>query len=168
MEVSALAGNGGRRMTERDLGRWIARAIVAAGVVFVAVRSTHVFGSPPGPDDSVWDQIFAATEVVAAARLAVILGCVYLAGTFVALSVEGRWLVRAGPAGAEVEGLGEMFDEEAKGYIEELEGELAKLRADIAASRKAIAGSSDRILELEDSVDGLFEIVSGIRDHQHQ
>jgi hypothetical protein len=156
-------------VSERELARWVARAIVAGGILFLIVRSSHVFGTVPAADESVWDQIFAATEVVAAARLAVVLGCVYLAGTFVALSVEGRWLVRAGPAGAEVEGLeAEMFDEETKGYVEELEGELAKLRADVAACKKAFAGSSDRILALQESVDGLFDIVSGIREREHQ
>jgi hypothetical protein len=166
MGVSPQAGNGNRPVTERSLARWLARGILAAGVVVLIVRSGDVFGAGAGPDDSVWDQIFAAAEVVAAARLAVILGCIYLAGTFIALSVEGRWLVRAGPAGAEVEGLDQIFDEDASSYIEELEGELVKLRADLATSKKAFASSSDRIVTLQESVDGLFEIVSDIQDRE--
>jgi hypothetical protein len=156
-------------VTERSVGRWIARAIVAAGIVALAFEWSDVSAMSGPPERSVWEQIFAAGEVVTAARIALILGCVYLTGTFVALSVEGRWLVRAGPAGAEVESLedAQIVDEEATTYIEDLGRQVAKFRVDLAAVKDGVSVASDKIVELQDSIDVLFEAMD-IQDEDEQ
>jgi hypothetical protein len=157
-------------MTERRIGRWVARAVLAVGVVMVIVRWGDVSAAGGAPEDSVWDQIFAAREVVTAARVALILGCIYLAGTFIALSVEGRWLVRAGPAGAEVEGLrvAQILDEESRIVAEDVDREVTRLTADLVAVKDGVSVVSDKIVGLQDNVDILFEALDDIQDREPQ
>jgi hypothetical protein len=157
-------------MTERRIGRWVARAVLAVGVVMVIVRWGAVSATGGAPGDSVWDQIFAAREVVTAARVALILGCIYLAGTFIALSVEGRWLVRAGPAGAEVEGLrvAQILDEESRIVAEDVDREVTRLTADLVAVKDGVSVVSDKIVGLQDNVDILFEALDDIQDREPQ
>jgi hypothetical protein len=157
-------------MTERRIGRWVARAVLAVGVVMVIVRWGAVSAAGGAPGDSVWDQIFAAREVVTAARVALILGCIYLAGTFIALSVEGRWLVRAGPAGAEVEGLrvAQILDEESRIVAEDVDREVTRLTADLVAVKDGVSVVSDKIVGLQDNVDILFEALDDIQDREPQ
>jgi hypothetical protein len=157
-------------MTERRIGRWVARAVLAVGVVMVIVRWGDVSAAGGAPGDSVWDQIFAAREVVTAARVALILGCIYLAGTFIALSVEGRWLVRAGPAGAEVEDLrvAQILDEESRIVAEDVGREVTTLAADLVAVKDGVSVVSDKIVGLQDNVDILFEALDDIQDREPQ
>jgi hypothetical protein len=157
-------------MTERRIGRWVARAVLAVGVVMVIVRWGDVSAAGGAPGDSVWDQIFAAREVVTAARVALILGCIYLAGTFIALSVEGRWLVRAGPAGAEVEDLrvAQILDEESRIVAEDVSREVTTLAADLVAVKDGVSAVSDKIVGLQDNVDILFEALDDIQDREPQ
>jgi hypothetical protein len=157
-------------MTERRIGRWVARAVLTVGVVMVIFRWGAVSAAGGAPGDSVWDQIFAAREVVTAARIALILGCIYLAGTFIALSVEGRWLVRAGPAGAEVEGLrvAQILDEESRIVAEDVDREVTRLTADLVAVKDGVSVVSDKIVGLQDNVDILFEALDDIQDREPQ
>jgi hypothetical protein len=136
----------------------------------VIVRWGDVSAAGGAPEDSVWDQIFAAREVVTAARVALILGCIYLAGTFIALSVEGRWLVRAGPAGAEVEGLrvAQILDEESRIVAEDVDREVTRLTADLVAVKDGVSVVSDKIVGLQDNVDILFEALDDIQDREPQ
>jgi hypothetical protein len=153
-------------MTERVVGRWIARAILVVGIVLLLGNWGEVTQAGTTSVDSVWDRIFAAREVVVAARVALMLGCFYLAGTFVALSVEGRWLVRAGPAGAEVEDLedAQIVDEESTSFVEDLEGEMAKFRSDLATVKDGLAMASDNMVEVQQSIDVLFEAVDEMQE----
>lgn len=88
--------------------RPIARAAVAvalliglAAVVLNWAALTRPL--PPGSDTGVFEQIFGVTPVLAAIRIGTVILISYIAGSLVALGLEGRLLVKAGPAGAEVD-----------------------------------------------------------------
>ena len=88
--------------------RWIARVIglslLLASLAYVGWSWEDIAGvSPPTPSASSLERVVAVPVVIAALRITLVVLSVYLTASAVGLLLEGRWLVRAGPSGAEVE-----------------------------------------------------------------
>jgi hypothetical protein len=97
--------------------------------------------SPPSPSASSLERVVAVPVVIAALRITLVVLSVYLSASAVGLLLEGRWLVRAGPSGAEVE------PAEMLGSLQD--GSLI---------------NEDRLTDLEQSVDEVWDVIGRLED----
>jgi hypothetical protein len=87
------------------------------------------------------ERVVAVPVVIAALRITLVVLSVYLTASAVGLLLEGRWLVRAGPSGAEVEPA-EMLDHLQDGSLL----------------------SADRLTYVEESVDQIWDVINELED----
>lgn len=90
-----------RKLTSLWRSGVIVIAIVVAILNWPDIAQIH----PTGPRPSAIDQIVLSPPVLISFRLGAILLVAYLATSILALSLEGRWLVRVGSRGVETDTL---------------------------------------------------------------
>ena len=114
-----------------------------ASLAYVAGSWEDIVGvSAPPPSAGSLERVVAVPVVIASLRIALVVLSVYLTASAVGLLLEGRWLVRAGPSGAEAEPA-EMLD-----YFQD--GSLV---------------NEDRLTYMEESVDEIWDWISRLEDH---
>ena len=88
----------------RGIARVIGLSLLLASLAYVGWSWEDIAAvSPPAPSASSLERVVAVPVVIAALRITLVVLSVYLTASAVGLLLEGRWLVRAGPSGAEVE-----------------------------------------------------------------
>ncbi|MGH2817147.1 MAG: hypothetical protein ACRDJS_01655 [Actinomycetota bacterium] len=126
----------------RGIARLIGISLLFASLAYVAGSWEEIVGvSPPSPSAGSVERVVAVPVVIAALRVALVILSVYLTASAVGLLLEGRWLVRAGPSGAEAEPA-EMLD-----YFQD--GSLL---------------NEDRLTDMEESVDEIWDVISRLED----
>jgi hypothetical protein len=127
----------------RGIARLIGLSLLLASLGYVAGSWEDIAGvSPPSPSAGNLERVVAVPIVIAGLRITLVVLSVYLTTCAIGLLLEGRWLVRAGPSGAEVEPA-EMLD-----YFQD--GSLV---------------NEDRLTEVEESVDDIWDWISRLEDH---
>lgn len=116
-------------------------SLLAAALLIVF--SWEEISQAPAIGDSPFGQIFGARPVAIALRIAVAALSSYLFASIVGLSLEGRWVVKAGPGGAEVEpsrplDLVRDGDEDAEERFSQLEEALQELWDALEALRDEV------------------------------
>jgi hypothetical protein len=88
----------------RSIRAFLATSLFVAGLVFMALGWNEI-AEPPSlrREATAVEHVIAARPVAISLRVALISLATYVLASVVALALEGRWLVKAGPAGAEVE-----------------------------------------------------------------
>jgi len=126
----------------RGIARLIGLSLLLASLAYVAGSWEDIAGvSPPSPSAGSLERVLAVPVVVASLRITLVVLSVYLTSSAVGLLLEGRWLVRAGPSGAEVEP-SEM---------------LAPLQDESLTNE-------DRLTDLEGSMDEVWDVISQLED----
>jgi hypothetical protein len=126
----------------RGIARIIGISLLFGGLAFVAGSwEDIVVVFPASPSDGSLERIVAVPVVIAALRITLVVLSVYLTASAVGLLLEGRWLVRAGPSGAEVEPA-DMLDRLQDGSLL----------------------NEDRLTDLEESVDEVWDVIGQLED----
>jgi hypothetical protein len=126
----------------RGIARLIGVSLLFGSFAFVVGSWEDIAGvSPPSPSASSLERVVAVPVVIAALRITLVVLSVYLSASAVGLLLEGRWLVRAGPSGAEVE------PAEMLGSLQD--GSLI---------------NEDRLTDLEQSVDEVWDVIGRLED----
>src|SRR5918992_5812095 len=126
----------------RGIARLIGLSLLLASLAYVAGSWEDIAGvSPPSPSASSLERVVAVPVVIAALRITLVVLSVYLTASAVGLLLEGRWLVRAGPSGAEVEPA-EM----------------------LAPLQDGSLTNDDRLTDLEESVDEVWDVIGQLED----
>jgi hypothetical protein len=126
----------------RGIARLIGISLLLASLAYVAASWEEIAGvSSPSPSAGSLERVVAVPVVVAALRIALVVLSVYLTASAVGLLLEGRWLVRAGPSGAEAEPA-DMLD-----FFQD--GSLV---------------NDDRLTDLEASVDEVWDVIGQLED----
>jgi hypothetical protein len=121
----------------RGIARLIGLSLLLASLAYVAASWEDIAGvSPPSPTAGSLERVLAVPVVIAALRITLVVLSVYLTASAVGLLLEGRWLVRAGPSGAEVE------PAEMLGPLQD--GSLL---------------NDDRLTDLEESLDEVWDVI---------
>jgi hypothetical protein len=121
----------------RGIARLIGLSLLLASLAYVAASWEDIAGaSPPSPTAGSLERVLAVPVVIAALRITLVVLSVYLTTCAVGLLLEGRWLVRAGPSGAEVE------PAEMLGPLQD--GSLL---------------NDDRLTDLEESLDEVWDVI---------
>jgi hypothetical protein len=127
----------------RGIARALGIALLLGALSLVAGSWEDITAvSPVSPSAGSIERVVAVPVVVASLRIALVVLSVYLTASAVGLVLEGRWLVKAGPSGAEVEPA-ELLD-----YFQD--GSLV---------------NEDRLTEVEESVDDIWDWISRLEDH---
>jgi hypothetical protein len=127
----------------RGIARLIGLLLLLASLAYIVGSWEDIVGiSPPSPSAGNLERVVAVPIVIAGLRITLVVLSVYLTTCAIGLLLEGRWLVRAGPSGAEVEPA-EMLD-----YLQD--GSLV---------------NEDRLTEVEESVDDIWDWISRLEDH---
>ncbi len=127
----------------RGIARLIGLSLLIASLTNIVWWWKDIAGvSPPSPSAGSLERVVAVPVVVASLRITLVVLSVYLTASAVGLLLEGRWLVKAGPSGAEAEPA-EMLD-----YFQD--GSLV---------------NEDRLTEVEESVDDIWDWISRLEDH---
>ena len=115
----------------------IGLSLLLASLAYVAGSWEVIAGvSPPSPSAGSLERVLAVPVVIAALRITLVVLSVYLTTCAIGLLLEGRWLVRAGPSGAEVE------PAEMLGPLQD--GSLL---------------NDDRLTDLEESLDEVWDVI---------
>ena len=115
----------------------IGLSLLLASLAYVAGSWEVIAGvSPPSPSAGSLERVLAVPVVIASLRITLIVLSVYLTTCAIGLLLEGRWLVRAGPSGAEVE------PAEMLGPLQD--GSLL---------------NDDRLTDLEESLDEVWDVI---------
>jgi hypothetical protein len=115
----------------------IGLSLLLASLAYVAGSWEVIAGvSPPSPSAGSLERVLAVPVVSAALRITLVVLSVYLTTCAIGLLLEGRWLVRAGPSGAEVE------PAEMLGPLQD--GSLL---------------NDDRLTDLEESLDEVWDVI---------
>jgi hypothetical protein len=115
----------------------IGLSLLLASLAYVAGSWEVIAGvSPPSPSAGSLERVLAVPVVIAALRTTLVVLSVYLTTCAIGLLLEGRWLVRAGPSGAEVE------PAEMLGPLQD--GSLL---------------NEDRLTDLEESLDEVWDVI---------
>lgn len=93
------------------------------------------------PDAGALEQIFGVRPVTTAIRIGTVMLVSYVAGSVLALGLEGRLLIKAGPAGAEAEPAG------ALSQVERNSRDLAERIVELEGSLREAWGMIDEIEE---------------------
>ena len=126
----------------RGIGRLIGLSLLFASLAYVVGSWEDIVGvSPPPPSAGSLERVVAVPVVIAALRITLIVFSVYLTTCAIGLLLEGRWLVRAGPSGAEVEPA-EM----------------------LAPLQDGSLTNDDRLTDLEASVDEVWDLIGQLED----
>jgi hypothetical protein len=126
----------------RGIARLIGLSLLIASLAYVVWSWKDIAGvSPPSPSAGSVERVLAVPVVVASFRITLVVLSVYLTASAVGLLLEGRWLVRAGPSGAEVEPA-EM----------------------LAPLQDGSLTSEDRLTDLEASVDEMWDVIGQLED----
>lgn len=107
-----------------------------AGVAYgLANWAALTASAPRPPNPSLWEQILLAPPLLTLMRLAILLGASYFVASLVGLVLEGRWISKAGPSGAEADPAPALESIQAAG--EELDERMASLEeaAEILAAK---------------------------------
>jgi hypothetical protein len=127
----------------RGIARLIGTSLLFASLAYVAGSWEDIVRvSVPPPSAGSLERVVAVPIVIASLRIALVVLSVYLTASAVGLLLEGRWLVRAGPSGAEAEPA-EMLD-----FFQD--GSLV---------------NEDRLTYMEESVDEIWDWISRLEDH---
>jgi hypothetical protein len=127
----------------RGIARLIGLSLLLASLAYVAGSWEDIAGvAPPSPTAGSLERVVAVPVVIAGLRITLVVLSVYLTTCAIGLLLEGRWLVRAGPSGAEVEPA-EMLD-----YFQD--GSLM---------------NEDRLTYMEESVDEIWDWISRSEYH---
>jgi hypothetical protein len=127
----------------RRIARLIGISLLLASLAYVAGSWEDIVGvSSPSPSAGSLERVLAVPVVIASLRITLVILSVYLTASAVGLLLEGRWLVRAGPSGAEVEPA-EMLD-----FFQD--GSLV---------------NEDRLTYMEESVDEIWDWISRLEDN---
>jgi hypothetical protein len=126
----------------RGIARIVGMLLLLGACAFIA-RSWRDIISVPTLSSSAGtlERLLAVPVVMAALRIAFVILSAYLTASAIGLLVEGRWLVRAGPSGAEVEPA-EMLDRLQDGSLL----------------------NEDRLTDMEESVDEIWDVISRLED----
>jgi hypothetical protein len=126
----------------RGIARLIGISLLFTSLAYVAGSWEDIAGvSPPAPSASSLERVVAVPVVIASLRITLVVLSVYLTACSIGLLLEGRWLVRAGPSGAEVEPA-EM----------------------LAPLQDGSLTNEDRLTGLEESVDEVWDVVGQLED----
>jgi len=88
----------------RSVSRVVGIVLFMTALVFMAFGWDEIVDVPrPESDANAIEQLVAARPVAISLRVGLIILTTYVLVSVAALVVEGRWLVKAGPTGAEVE-----------------------------------------------------------------
>ena len=118
----------------------IGLSLLLASLAYVAGSWEVIAGvSPPSASAGSLERVVAVPVVIAALRITLVVLSVYLTTCAIGLLLEGRWLVRAGPSGAEVE------PAEMLGPLQD--GSLL---------------NDDRLTDLEESLDEVWDVIGQI------
>lgn len=126
----------------RGIARLIGTSLLFASLAYVAGSWEDIVGvSAPPPSAGSLERVVAVPVVIASLRIALVVLSVYLTASAVGLLLEGRWLVRAGPSGAEAEPA-EMLDRLQDGSLL----------------------SAVRLTYVEESVDQIWDVINELED----
>jgi hypothetical protein len=121
----------------RGIARLIGLSLLLASLAYVAGSWEDIAGvAPPSPTAGSLERVLAVPVVIAGLRITLVVLSVYLTTCAIGLLLEGRWLVRAGPSGAEVE------PAEMLGPLQD--GSLL---------------NDDRLTDLEESLDEVWDVI---------
>jgi hypothetical protein len=126
----------------RGIARLIGLSLLLASLAYVAGSWEDIAGVvPPSPTAGSLERVLAVPVVLAGLRITLVALSVYLTTCAIGLLLEGRWLVRAGPSGAEVEPA-EM----------------------LAPLQDGSLTNDDRLTDLEASVDEVWDLIGQLED----
>jgi hypothetical protein len=121
----------------RGIARLIGLSLLLASLAYVGGSWEDIAGvAPPSPTAGSLERVLAVPVVIAGFRITLVVLSVYLTTCAIGLLLEGRWLVRAGPSGAEVE------PAEMLGPLQD--GSLL---------------NDDRLTDLEESLDEVWDVI---------
>ena len=112
-------------------------ALLICAIAGIYILGDAVLAPAPERPDLV-DAMLASRAALAAMRLAVVFGGVYVVVSVIALIAQGRWLIRVGP----VEVSEQVAD--ATSQNARLEGELAEMREASASLRQELSALKKR------------------------